>query len=83
MSAYECSGYVQTNEKGASLSTRDACLKCGRTKAAHEPVVLREREDTPYEEATEWLKKQGVRDSFFDLARQILVKYIEEQRRKA
>jgi len=29
--------FIQSEEKGASMSVRNACLKCGKSKEAHMP----------------------------------------------
>lgn len=32
-----CGTYIQTTEKTSFSKIKDSCLKCGRTKKAHEP----------------------------------------------
>jgi hypothetical protein len=78
MGMVECPEFVQSFEKGGSLSIRNSCLKCGRTKAAHVEKV-----DIPSDQlASEWLIKAGYeRAPYFELVRVILTRYIEHTRK--
>lgn len=83
MPLVDCRKFFQSEEKAGSLSIRNACLKCGRTREAHESKVVEEKQILPdYIEAEEYLEKIGAKGSqFFELGRNLLAGYIEWRRK--
>lgn len=79
---FECIEFKQSYEKGASLSMGDACVRCGKTKAAHETSPEFVEPLVPSDQvAVEWLNRAGYAGQpYFELVRVVLTRYIEDQR---